>query len=63
MKITNIITQVHNTDNIIIRNVPVSSTIIEFPDHYMAIIDTGMVIVRNACAIASFSLFSNCNRW
>ena len=42
MKITTIVTQVHNTDNIIIRNVPVSSTIIEFPDHYMAIIDTGM---------------------
>jgi N-acyl homoserine lactone hydrolase len=42
VKITTIVTQVHNTDNIIIRNVPVSSTIIEFPDHYMAIIDTGM---------------------
>ncbi|MDD3365445.1 MAG: MBL fold metallo-hydrolase, partial [Syntrophomonas sp.] len=42
MKITTIITQVHDTDNIIIRNVPVSSTIVEFPDHYLAIIDTGM---------------------
>lgn len=42
MKIITIITQVHNTDNIIIRDVPVSSTIIEFSDHYLAIIDTGM---------------------
>jgi len=42
VEITTIITQVHNTDNIIIRNVPVSSTIIAFPDNYLAIIDTGM---------------------
>jgi glyoxylase-like metal-dependent hydrolase (beta-lactamase superfamily II) len=42
VKIITIITQVHNTDNIIIRDVPVSSTIIELSDNYLAIIDTGM---------------------
>jgi len=42
MKIITMITQVHDTDNIIIRDVPVSSTIIEMPDHYLVIIDTGM---------------------
>ena len=42
MKIITFITQVHNTDNIIIRDVPVSSTIIELSDHYLAIIDTGL---------------------
>jgi N-acyl homoserine lactone hydrolase len=42
VKITTIITQVHNNDNIFISDVPVSSTIIELSDNYLAIIDTGM---------------------
>jgi glyoxylase-like metal-dependent hydrolase (beta-lactamase superfamily II) len=32
----------HNTDNLIIRDVPVTSTIVQLDDHSMAIIDTGM---------------------
>ncbi len=42
MKITNIMTMVHNTANSIIRDVAVSSSIIEFNDHSLAIVDTGM---------------------
>jgi len=42
MKITSIMTMVHNTANLIIRDVAVSSSIIEFNDHSLAIIDTGM---------------------
>lgn len=42
MKITNIITWYHETDNLIIRDVPVSSTIVEMADQ-LIIIDTGML--------------------
>jgi len=42
VKITTIITGIQNTDNSIIRNVPVTSTIIEFTGNNLAIIDTGM---------------------
>ncbi len=41
MKIMMITTVLHNTDNLIIRDVPVSSTIIELTDHSLAIVDTG----------------------
>ncbi|HWP97789.1 MAG TPA: MBL fold metallo-hydrolase [Syntrophomonadaceae bacterium] len=42
MRVTMITTVVHDTDNIIIRDVPVSSTILELEDSNLAIIDTGM---------------------
>lgn len=42
MKIIFITTVVHDTDNLIIRDVPVSSTVVELDDHRLAIIDTGM---------------------
>ncbi|MEN6349203.1 MAG: MBL fold metallo-hydrolase [Syntrophomonas sp.] len=41
MKIDFITTVLHNTDNLIIRDVPVSSTIVELGGHDLAIIDTG----------------------
>ncbi len=41
MKIDLITTVLHNTDNLIIRDVPVSSTIVELGGHNLAIIDTG----------------------
>ena len=42
MRIATIVTSMHNTDNLIIRDVPTTSTIVQFDDHSMAIIDTGM---------------------
>jgi glyoxylase-like metal-dependent hydrolase (beta-lactamase superfamily II) len=32
----------NNIDNLLVRGVPVTSTIVEFDDHSLAIIDTGM---------------------
>lgn len=43
MQITAIMTQVDDIDNIIVRHVPVSSTIIEYAGSHLAIVDTGMV--------------------
>lgn len=56
-----------NTDNLIIRNVPVSSTIVELNDSSLAIIDTGMAGNRDlldeldelGCAPGDFSLVLN----
>ena len=42
MKIAVMVTVVNDSDNLIIRNVPVSSTVVEFSDGNLAIIDTGM---------------------
>ena len=42
MKIAVIVTVVSDSDNLIIRNVPVSSTVVELSDGTLAIIDTGM---------------------
>lgn len=42
MKIHTIVTLVHDIDNLIIRDVPVSSTVVELPGECLAIIDTGM---------------------
>lgn len=42
MKIHTTVTLVHDTDNLIIRDVPVSSTVVELPGECLAIIDTGM---------------------
>ncbi len=42
MQITAIMTQVNDIDNIVVRNIPVSSTIVEYGDGHLAIIDTGM---------------------
>jgi glyoxylase-like metal-dependent hydrolase (beta-lactamase superfamily II) len=42
VRFTTIITTMNNTDNLIVRDVPVTSTIVEFDDHSIAIIDTGM---------------------
>lgn len=42
MRIAIIITIMNNTDNLIVRGVPVTSTIVEFDDHTLSIIDTGM---------------------
>lgn len=41
MKIETITTVLHDIDNLIIRDIPVSSTILELTDHSLAIIDTG----------------------
>jgi len=41
LKIQMMTTVLQNTDNLIIRDVPVSSTIVELNDHSLAIIDTG----------------------
>lgn len=41
MKIRTITTVRHDTDNLIIRDVPVNSTIVDIPDFGQAIIDTG----------------------
>lgn len=41
MKIRTITTVRHDTDNLIIRDVPVNSTIVDIPDFGLAIIDTG----------------------
>lgn len=41
MKIETITSVMHDTDNLIIRDVPVSSTIVELSDYSLAIIDTG----------------------
>jgi len=41
LKIETITTVRHDTDNLIIRDVPVSSTIVDIPDCGLAIIDTG----------------------
>lgn len=41
MKIQMITTVRHDTDNLIIRDVPVSSAIVDIPDYGLAIIDTG----------------------
>lgn len=41
MKIKTITTVRHDTDNLIIRDVPVSSTIVDITDYGLAIIDTG----------------------
>lgn len=41
MKIETIISVKHDTDNLIIRDVPVSSTIVDVPDCGLTIIDTG----------------------
>ena len=42
MRIATIITVMNNADNLIIRGVPVASTVVEFDDNSLAIIDTGM---------------------
>lgn len=42
MRIATIITSMNNIDNLIVRGVPVTSTIVEFDDGSLAIIDTGM---------------------
>jgi glyoxylase-like metal-dependent hydrolase (beta-lactamase superfamily II) len=42
VRIATIITTINNTDNLIVRGVPVTSTIVEFNDRTLAIIDTGM---------------------
>ncbi len=42
MKITLLTTVMHDTDNLIIRDVPVSSVVLELDDGRLAIIDTGM---------------------
>lgn len=42
MKVISFLTQVNDSGNLIIRNVPVSSTIVEINDNSLAIIDTGM---------------------
>lgn len=42
MRIATIITIMNNIDNLIVRGVPVTSTIVEFNDRTMAVIDTGM---------------------
>ena len=42
MKIHTTVTLVHDTDNLIIRDVPVSSTLVELPGDCLVIIDTGM---------------------
>ncbi len=42
MHIATIITITNNIDNLIVRGVPVTSTIVEFYNHSLAIIDTGM---------------------
>jgi glyoxylase-like metal-dependent hydrolase (beta-lactamase superfamily II) len=41
LKIDLITTVLHNTDNLIVRDVPVSSAIVELDHHGLAIIDTG----------------------
>lgn len=41
MKIKTITTVKHNTDNLILRDVPVNSTIVDIPKFGLAIIDTG----------------------
>jgi len=41
LKIETIISVKHDTDNLIIRDVPVSSTIVDVPDYGLTIIDTG----------------------
>lgn len=41
MKIEMLMTVLNKTEHIMIRNVPVSSTIIELSDHSLAIVDTG----------------------
>lgn len=43
MRIATIVTIMNNADNLIVRGVPVMSTIVEFDDNSLAIIDTGMV--------------------
>ena len=43
MKIHTTVTLVHDTNNLIIRDIPVSSTVVELPGERLAIIDTGMV--------------------
>lgn len=42
MRIAIIMTSMNNADNLIVRDVPVTSTIVEFDDQSLAIIDTGM---------------------
>lgn len=42
MRVTTITTVLHDIDNLLIRDVPVTSTVIEFDDGPLAIIDTGM---------------------
>lgn len=42
MRIATIITIMKNIDNLIVRGVPVTSTLVEFDDGSLAIIDTGM---------------------
>ena len=43
MRIATIVTIMNNADNLIVKDVPVTSTIVEFNDLTLAIIDTGMV--------------------
>jgi len=42
MKVIALTTVLHDIDNLLIRNIPVTSTVIEFDDGTLAIIDTGM---------------------
>lgn len=42
MRIATIMTIMNNADNLIVRGVPVTSTILEFDDGSPAIIDTGI---------------------
>jgi len=42
LQVTAIMTQVDDIDNIIVRNIPVSTALIEYGDGHLAIIDTGM---------------------
>ena len=42
MKVTALTTVLHEIDNLLIRNIPVTSTVVELDDKMLAIIDTGM---------------------
>jgi hypothetical protein len=42
VRIATIMTIMNNADNLIVRGVPVTSTILEFDDGSLAIIDTGI---------------------
>jgi len=42
VKLHTTVTLVHDTDNLIIRDVPVTSTVVELPQDNLVIIDTGM---------------------
>ena len=43
VRIATIITTMQNTENLLVRDIPVTSTIIEFDDETLGIVDTGMV--------------------